>query len=149
MIKKLSNTSDNQNSLANYLHDVDNDFEIPLSKKTDIDAYSIKILGNGVVFVSMENDNINGLLAGYCNDIENGNAIISILSVKKSFRGRGISRLLVNSMIEICQQTKMKKIYVDSVNPIAVAIYKSCNFIIDRVEAHNEISKTYLVYNLI
>ena len=147
MIKKLCNTNDNQISLANYLRDVDNDFEIPLSKKTDIDAYSIKILRNGVVFVSMENDNINGLLAGYCNDIENGNAIISILSVKKICRGQGISRLLVKSMVEICRQTKMKKILVDSVNPIAVALYRSCDFIIDRVEAYNEISKTFLVYN--
>ena len=149
MIENLSNTIDNQNALAKYLHEVDNDFEISLSQKTDIEAYSIKLLKNGVVLVSVENGIINGLLAGYCNDTENGNAIISILSVKENCRGRGISRQLVNSMIETCLQKEMNRIYVDSVNPIAVALYKSCDFKVEKIETFNEINKTFLVYNLI
>ena len=148
MITKLNNTEDQKKALAQYLHEVDKDFGIPLSNKTDLDTYVIKLLENGVVLVFSKNGNINGIITGYCNDIENGNAIISLLSVRKQYRGLGISRQLVNAMIDTCRQAEMKRIHVDSINPVAVALYKSSGFQVNRVEMNNGIHKTYLEFQL-
>ncbi|MBO5539826.1 MAG: GNAT family N-acetyltransferase [Muribaculaceae bacterium] len=128
MITQLDNIPENVIRLSYYLHQIDNDFGIPLSHKTELNAYASKLITKGIVIVSVENNEINGLLAGYNNDTVNGCAVISILSTRSDCRGRGISRLLVDKMIEICHMSSMKKIIVDSINPIAVSLYQSCGF---------------------
>lgn len=148
MIAKLKNNNINRYKLTNYLYDVDKDFEAPLSSKVELAVYSLKLLIHGIVIVSMEDGEITALLAGYCNDIDNGNAIISLLSVRRDFRGKGLSRQLVKRMIAECKKTGMKKIYVDSVNPIAVAMYISEGFSIDRIESRSETTKSYLHFQL-
>lgn len=146
MIIKLSNTKNGQQRLIQYLNDVDNDFKIPLSKKINPTEYAIKLLTNGEVLVSVDNGQIRGLIAGYCNDIENGKAVISILSVKIKYRGMGISRTLVKSMIEKCKQFGMRCIHVDSVNPIAVSLYLSEGFVKVSQETDGESNMFYLIY---
>ena len=148
MIIKLSNTKNGQQRLIQYLNDVDNDFKIPLSKKINPTEYAIKLLTNGVVLVSVDNGQIRGLIAGYCNDIEKGKAVISILSVKKKFRGIGISRNLIKSMIETCKQVGMRYIHVDSVNPIAVSLYLSEGFVKVSQDTYGVTNIIYLLYNI-
>lgn len=148
MITRLNNTDNNCKKLTRYLCDVNKDFEIPLSNKVNLTVYSQKLLTYGIVLVSINGDIISGLLAGYCNDAENGNAIISLLSVKKEFRGRGISRLLIKKMISECKKAGMNSILVDSVNPIAVTAYASMGFIIDSIESIGITNKTFLHFQL-
>ena len=54
MILKLSNTSNNINLLTQYLCEVDNDFEIPLSSRTELKIFSLKLLLHGHVFFAIE-----------------------------------------------------------------------------------------------
>jgi len=146
MIKKLDNTVENQKVLTQYLREVDKDFEIPLSNKTDLEIYATKLLSHGIVLVSLDCGNLNGMLAGYCNDTNSGNAIISVLSVKKHCRGLGISHQLIRKMIDFCKKAGMRKIHVDSVNPVAISSYQSSGFHIIKYEYDDERVKTFLQY---
>lgn len=146
MIQKLNNTVENKNKLTQYLHEVDKDFEIPLSNKTDLGIYAMKLLTHGIVLVSLESDVINGLLAGYCNDTSSCNATISILSVKKQSRGMGIAHQLISKMIDSCRKAGMRKILVDSVNPVAIYSYQSSGFHIIKCESNDERKITFLQY---
>ena len=146
MIKKLDNTFENQKILTQYLREVDKDFEIPLSNKTDLEIYAAKLLTHGIVLASLDCGHFNGMLAGYCNDTNGGNATISILSVKKHSRGQGISHQLIIRMIDFCREAEMRKILVDSINPIAISSYRSSGFHITKIESDDKITKTFLEY---
>ena len=50
----------------------------------------------------------------------------------------------INMMIDKCKNVGMKYIYCDSINPIAIALYKSLGFIEYKVEEE----KSYLKLNL-
>jgi GNAT superfamily N-acetyltransferase len=146
MIKKLDNTAENQKVLTQYLREVDKDFEIPLSNKTDLEIYAAKLLTHGIVLVSLDYGHFNGMLAGYCNDTNSGNATITILSVKKNSRGQGISHQLISKMIDSCRDAGMRKIYVDSVNPVAISSYLTSEFHIIKCESDDKRTKTFLQY---
>ena len=146
MIKKLDNTVENQKVLTQYLREVDKDFEIPLSNKTNLEIYATKLLDFGIVLVSLDCGHFNGILAGYCNDTNSGNATITILSVKKHSRGQGISHQLICKMIDSCREAGMRKILVDSVNPVAISSYLSSGFHIIKCESNDERIKTFLQY---
>lgn len=146
MIKKLDNTFENQKILTQYLREVDKDFEIPLSNKTDLEIYAAKLLTHGIVLVSLDRGHFNGMLAGYCNDTNSGNATITLLSVNKFSRGQGISHQLISKMIDSCREAGMRKILVDSVNPIAISSYQSSGFHITKSESDDKIIKTFLEY---
>lgn len=124
-ITKLSVLSD----FIDYLHDVDNDFAIPLSRKVVIPSFAEKLLTFGNVFVVRYNSRIAACIGFYCNDFVGGVAHLPILSTKEWARGKGFARLLIKRMIEECKSNNMSIILCDSVNPHAIALYKSLGFI--------------------
>lgn len=146
MIQILNNTVETPKKLTQYLREVDKDFEIPLSNKVDLGIYATKLLTYGIVIVSLDCGHFNGMLAGYCNDTKSGNATISILSVKKHSRGQGISHQLISKMIDTCRKAGMRKILVDSVNPLAISSYQSLGFQIIKGESNDDRKKTFLQY---
>lgn len=128
-----------------YLYDVDHDFGIPISEKNTIELFACKLLTNGNVYVVEENCEIVSCIGFYCNDVVNNNAYLPILSTKKIARGKGYARLLIHKMIEVCKNNDMKIIYCDSINPRAVALYKSIGFVeYDKID-----NKTFLKYTII
>ena len=149
MIKQLDYTDLNVKFLTRYLHLVDNDFGIPLSEKTELESYASKLLAKGVVLVFIESHEFAGLVAGYCNDTTDGNAIISLLSTRNEYRGQGISHQLIYYMIDICRNASMKRILVDSINPSAVNIYLSCGFNIVKKETVGGRIRTILKLQLV
>lgn len=112
-----------------YLYDVDRDFGIPISEKNKIEIFASKLLTNGNVYVVEENCEIVACVGFYCNDVVNNNAYLPILSTKEIARGKGYARLLIHKMIEVCKNSEMKTIYCDSINPHAVALYRSFGFV--------------------
>lgn len=130
--------------LIDYLNDVNEDFGIPLSSKAPIVSFANKLLSFGNVFAIKFNNEIVSCIGFYCNDVINYTAHFTILSTKNSARGKGFARLLTNKMIEECKKNKMRKILCDSINPHAIALYKSVGFI----EYKKDGNKIFLEYNI-
>ncbi|MBR5281514.1 MAG: GNAT family N-acetyltransferase [Alistipes sp.] len=137
-IIKLSDSQD----LINYLYEVDCDFGIPLSSKVSIASFANKLLAYGNVYVVKYNNEFVSCIGFYCNDTINQIAHLPILSTKTIARGKGFARLLINKMIDECTQRGMKCILCDSINPSAIAIYKSIGFF----EYDKDGDKSFLKY---
>lgn len=148
MILKLSNTSNNINLLTQYLCEVDNDFEIPLSSRTELKIFSLKLLLHGHVFFAIEKKQAVGLIAFYCNNYENHQAYIPILSVKQNYRSKGYARQLINIAINVCRLYKMSTVAVDSINPIAITLYKSVGFKTYKTDDITGMTKEYMTLNI-
>lgn len=148
MILKLSNTSNNINLLTQYLCEVDNDFEIPLSSRTELKIFSLKLLLHGHVFFAIEKKQAVGLVAFYCNNYESHQAYIPILSVKQNYRSKGYARQLINIAINVCRLYKMNTISVDSINPIAITLYKSVGFKTYKTDDITGMTKEYMTLNI-
>ena len=148
MILKLSNTSNNINLLTQYLCEVDNDFEIPLSSRTELKIFSLTLLLHGHVFFAIEKKQAVGLIAFYCNNYENHQAYIPILSVKQNYRSKGYARQLINIAINVCRLYKMSTVAVDSINPIAINLYKSVGFKTYKTDDITGMTKEYMTLNI-
>lgn len=134
----------NKKELEDYLNEVDKDFNTPLSNKISISIFASKLVEYGKVFVIKENKETLAMISFYCNDTITHKAYLTILSTKERARGKGYARLLITKMISICKENKMQHIYCDSVNPIAISLYKSFGF----TEYKKEENKSYLELNL-
>lgn len=139
-IEKLSSLQD----LIHYLNDVDCDFGIPLSNKVSIKSFAEKLLTYGNVFVIKVNEEIASCVGFYSNDNVTHTAYLPILSTKGWARGKGYARLLIKKMLEVCKINNMKIILCDSINPHAIALYKSVGF----VEYKAEGEKVFLKLNI-
>lgn len=144
MIIKLNNNDTDIQKLIDYLKDVDQDFEVPLSSKVSLSEFARKTLSKGHAFMALEDNKFVALVTLYCNDKVSAKAFLSILSVKESHRGKGYARQLVNVVINISRLYGMKTVYVDSVNPIAIALYKSVGFKAVEIDKAYGLRKEYL-----
>lgn len=148
MIIKLDYTEESKNILIDYLVDVDTEFTIPLSRKIDFLLFAEKILSKGNVYIVYEDGVYCAMICFYCNDIIESKAYLPILSTKAIARGRGYAKQLINTMIEVCRLHKMKFILCDSINPIAISIYKSLGFKTYQEECEGGLVKEYLIKDL-
>lgn len=144
MIIKLSNNETDIQILFDYLKDVDRDFEIPLSSMVNLSEFARKTLANGHAFMAREDDKFVALVTLYCNDKVTVKAFIPILSVKECYRGKGYARQLVNIVINLSRLYEMKTVNVDSVNPIAISLYKNVGFKSVEVDEVHGLRKEYL-----
>ena len=143
MLKILSN--DDCAKVVQYLINVDNDFEIPISSKVSIKEYAEKLLTSGYILAIENNGVICGILGMYANDIVNRIGYISILSVSVNQRGNGYAKLLVEGAIKLGLEKNLNSIKVDSVNPIAVSLYCREGFVPYKKESNQFNEKVYLI----
>ncbi|MEY8675297.1 GNAT family N-acetyltransferase [Thomasclavelia cocleata] len=117
--------------LIDFLNKTKNDFPISLDNKVDIIEYVNKLTMNGIVIGIMENESLEGIIGGYCNDFETKTAYISILIINKVHRGKGYSKKLLSGFIEKCYKNKMDNIlvYTNHQNKEAIGLYESNGFI--------------------
>lgn len=148
MIIKLRHTIEDKTILTNYLTEVDSEFGIPLSNKIDFSSFADKILLNGHVYLVFKDNIYCAMICFYCNDNINKKAYLPILSTKASSRGKGYAKELIKTMIEICSLHKMKYILCDSINPIAISIYKSLGFKTYKEISDMGIKKEFLIKEL-
>ena len=127
MIYHLKNVPNDYQLLLHYFQTVDNDFGISLSRKVDLKEYTSKLLKYGYVYAIMDENrqDILSCIVFYCNDMDTHIAYLPLLSTRADARGKGDGKLLVNEMIQCCKQKGMCRIICDSVNPVAVKLYKS------------------------
>lgn len=128
MIKQLEDTVENRDLLYSYLLLVNHDFRIPLSEKVDLYEYASKLLACGVVIVVIEKGEILSCRGFYCNDNISGTAYGTMMSTLPKAQGKGYARLLVEEMFRICREKGFKYVISSSVNPKAIALYKSVGY---------------------
>lgn len=133
-IELLNDCQLDLNRLTTYLKEVNNDFKVPLSTKNSINTIAQKLLRHGNVFIAVENNIDTAMVGFYCNDTIKKTAYFSILTCKSSYRGKGIAKKLVYQMITTCRHKGMDFIECNSTNPIAIALYSSLGFLIERKE---------------
>lgn len=104
----------------------------PLESTVDLDEYTKKIIAFAKRFEAWENDELIGLVAVYMNDLANGYAFITNVSVNKAHGGQGIAKRLLEQCIEDARKHGFKTIglEVSKENQIAIALYKKLGFII-------------------
>ena len=143
----LKDCEEDQKLLIEYLRLVDKDFYIPLSNKVDLVSFSTKLLKYGFV-ICVNHGHIEGLLGGYANDLVNHTAYLSILSTLKDARGKGYAKQMLTDAIKYCKMCGMKKIICDTVNPVALHVYKSVGFIMYKSEKIGNFQREHLELNL-
>lgn len=148
-IEVLQNDSSDRERFYQYLLEVNNDFAIPLSNKVNLQEYAVKLLTYGRVLAAVDSSSvILGAIAYYCNNHQAQKACWPFLSVKSQNRGRGYAVKLINRMLLDCKNNGMKLVQCDSVNPIAVNLYKKMGFQEIGKSIIGQLTKVELVYHL-
>ena len=80
--------------LYHFLKDIDEDFSPYLSSKVNLSEYVEKIQNHAELIVD-QTVSLRGLVILYCNDVVNYKAYISLVGVRREFRGMGIARKMM------------------------------------------------------
>lgn len=120
-----------QEQIAAHLRACDHLFVPPLSSSVDMGNYADKIASRAQRFEAWVNGGLAGLVAAYCNVLDNDTAFITSVSVLPEWQSRGIaSRLLVNCIDHLHGLGFARvELEVDSGNTAAMALYRKHGFV--------------------
>ena len=116
--------------IAEHLSCCDADFVPPLSGRVEITGYANKIVGRATRFEAWSGGALVGLVAVYCNDLENCIAYITSASLLKAWTGKGIAARLVGQCVEHAKALGMRQISLEvaSGNTSAIRLYEKNGF---------------------
>lgn len=106
------------------------DFKPRLETYVEVSPYVDKILNHAERFECWDGKYLIGLVAAYCNNLEEMEAFITMVSVSSKYNGRGIAKELLSQAISYCKKLKFVsiKLEVASSNAKAVSIYEKFGF---------------------
>lgn len=113
-----------------HLHECDPQFVPPLSSRTDLDAYALKMVTHAERCEAWNADQLVGLVAFY-HDAQSHRGYITNVSVSPSFSGRGIGRRLMEDCFAWCARQGCDHIdlEVSPDNAPALALYRRLGFV--------------------
>jgi ribosomal protein S18 acetylase RimI-like enzyme len=126
IIKQITNKKE----ILKILHEFDNIFSSPISKKVEsLSNYANKLFENAFVYVARTDKNL-GFVTLYANDINSNIAYISYIGVKKEARNMDIGKKLLETCKNKATEQGMKylKLEVQKDNWIARKFYKKNGF---------------------
>lgn len=115
-----------------------NDSFIPkLSARVDICAYADKLASKAVRFEAWSEDVLIGLVAAYCNDLEQRTAFITSVSVLPEWTGKGIASALLAQCIAHVRELRMRRLQLEVArdNQPAIKLYERHGFVIGNSDA--------------
>ncbi len=117
-----------------------------LSDKTDIAAYSAKIVQNCVIFEAWKNEELIGVIAAYFNDETGNTGFITNVSTLKEFSGKGIASTLLKQCIDHAEKNNYKEIRleVSRSNDAAIALYKKYDFMPAEIKNDTLVMKKHI-----
>ena len=129
-----------------YVKEVEGDFPIPLSERVDLEEYADKLYYDSTLICEEENSEIIGFVAGYINETESMQAYVSILSVHKNARGKGLARKLMTQFVEECRKKNFRKVSLHSnvSNTIAYELWLKLGFVVDAQDG----DRVHMTYDL-
>jgi ribosomal protein S18 acetylase RimI-like enzyme len=118
------------NHVFAHLQNANESFIPKLSEKTDIAAYSKKIVENSFTFEAWINGELAGLIAAYFNDTKNYSGYITNVSTLKKYAGKGIASQLMKMCIDYAAEHKFSEISLEvfNKNNSAIQLYKKNDF---------------------
>ncbi|HEX5329501.1 GNAT family N-acetyltransferase [Sulfuricurvum sp.] len=127
-------TAKQEDILIHLLH-CNTDFNPYLEKRVDLNSFATKIYTQAISFEVWVDQSIVALLSGYVNDLENKVAYINHVSVLKEFRGKGISKVLLDKFIQYSKDQNFKniKLEVSENNRTAISLYEKHHFTIENI----------------
>lgn len=102
----------------------------PLEHRTDINTYASKIENLADTIEAWVKDDLVGLIAVYCNDLDGRQAYITSVSVKEQFAGMGVASKLLKMCIQHVKEADFVKIDLDvhEKNDQAIILYEKRGF---------------------
>lgn len=131
LIEKINNLDELKHILLNF----DNCFEPSISSLVgDLKIYAEKLYKNAYTFKALYNNEVIGFTSFYCNDHQNYEGYLTQIVVLKQYRKNGVGQLLLNKVVEVCCDKKMKslKLEVFNDNNFAINFYKKNGFEISK-----------------
>lgn len=128
--KIMELTNFEKEKLKEFILNINYDFPIPITEKINIDEFLDKIKKNGKVYCAYDENEIVGCNYFYANNQKEKIAFITLLAIKKEYRGSGIGSILLDKTIEYCKKQKLKKIqlYTHKNNYTARKFYSKKRF---------------------
>lgn len=122
-----------EEELLLFLSSVDQDFPVPLSEKTELPRLSNKLFNRGDVITARDSEHkIAGIVAGYLKNGQNGLGYISVVAVKKEYRGLGLSEQMLSKYLSYCENDCKNidaiHLYTTKDNIYAIKAYRSMGF---------------------
>ncbi|MBE5750973.1 MAG: GNAT family N-acetyltransferase [Clostridiales bacterium] len=116
--------------IEKFLNAVDKEFPVPLSQKTDLHEYAIKLYEHATIFFVEQDGKIAAMVAGYTDNVENDMAYISLLATREEYRGQGYAKRLVNEFLECAKNKNLSAthLYAVETNERAVQLYYKLGF---------------------
>jgi ribosomal protein S18 acetylase RimI-like enzyme len=113
-----------------HLQQCDSNFIMELEQRIDLMTYADKLAQYAQCFEAWENGQLVGLVAIYCNDIQNHHAYITNVSTLTSWQGRGIARNLLNRACDYARESGMTHVQLEVAinNQIAIHLYQQRGF---------------------
>ncbi len=153
--KNKSNSKSFENSISteaieNFLKKVDFEFPVPLSQKTDLEAYAKKLKESATCCCKFDNGEIVSMVAGYTNNLTDNIAYISLVATLPEYRGKGFAEELVKEFILNCKEKKIIAVHLYTLdeNEKAVNLYKKIGFEKYILENESRKSDLHLIYFL-
>ena len=129
MIIDARTLPDSKNKVYEYLVSVNDDFTPRITTKTALKDYADKILKLANVYVSYEDNLIQGLIVFYTNNLETKESYGAFMSVAERYRGKGISRKLMDKFIEKSKEDGMSAATCHSNSPAAINLFRKYGFV--------------------
>ena len=120
----------NEETIKQFLIDVEGLFPVPLSKKNDLNQLAKKFSKYATLCIESQGDNIISLVAGYTDNVVNDMGYISVVATRKEAQGKGFAVKLIKEFLEICKQKKLRAVhlYAVSSNIAAMKMYRKLGF---------------------
>ena len=137
--------------LESFLRAVDQDFPVPLSQKSDLSVLAEKFAQRADIFAERIDGKIAGAVIGYITNGFSEISFITVVAVRKEYRGKGVSkRALLSYIAEAKKQGRFKAIdvYTQRENATAIGLYKGCGFVDYKIENEPRPNDVHLIYYL-
>lgn len=135
--------------LEDFLTAVDQDFPVPLSKKTNLSLLAEKLTEKADIFAKRIDGEVAGLAIGYVTNSFSSISFLSIVAVKKKFRGLGISKEVLTKYLQAVREEgrfSAVDVYSKEENKVAVQMYKSMGFVGYQMENEPRPNDLHLIY---
>lgn len=147
-IKSFKETHFSKHQLELVFEEVNSLFDPPLKQRvlnrSDVQTFSDyldKILMYGTLLIQYDEEDIQGILSFYANDVVNKHAYISLVCVREAFQQRGVGISLLKHAKNQISTMGMKEIVVKTWkgNNSAIYLYQKSGFTVSNIDNNDVI----------